>query len=176
MRRSVVTCTGTEFCKLAITETRGRGREIVEYLEQRVPLEEPMRIHITGCSNSCAQMQIGNIGMMGAKMKVDGVLVDAYEFFIGGQLGQGMSFNDRDEFGKRRKSLAKIPASDCKVRIEHLLMGYKKQRKPGEKFNDFCRRVGDDVVTKLLVEEEKSRVAVEDVASPPVPEVDGPVH
>ncbi len=54
VRRSVVTCTGTEFCKLAITETKARSRQIIEYLERRVPLDEPLRIHITGCPNACA--------------------------------------------------------------------------------------------------------------------------
>ncbi len=166
IRRSVVTCTGNEFCKLALTETKARSREIVEYLEPRVLLDEPLRIHITGCPNACAQYQIGHIGMMGCKTKVDGQIVDAYDIYVGGRLGQGASFN--------HPVLRKVPAADCKHRLEQLLVGYKRQRKGGETFVDFCARVGDDAVAKLLAPRQPAP-PTEDVPMPPVPESDGPV-
>ena len=121
IRRSVVTCTGIEFCKLAITETKARSRQIIEYLEKRVQLDEPLRLHITGCPNACAQYQIGHIGMLGSKTKVDGQIVDAYDFFVGGRMGQGAAFN--------HVVLRKVPATECAKRLESLLLGYRKGRR-----------------------------------------------
>ena len=168
IRRSAVTCTGTEFCKLAITETKARTREIVEYLEQRVPLEEPIRFHVTGCPNACAQYQIGTIGMMGSKTKIDGQIVDAYDIFVGGRLGRGASFN--------HAVLRKVPAAECQHRLEQLLLGYKRMRQAKESFNDFCARVGDAELVKLLTAGRQSPVEVEDVPLPKTPESEGPVY
>ena len=144
IRRSVVTCTGYEYCKLAITETKARSRQIVEYLERRVPLEEPLRVHITGCPNACAQYQIAHIGLMGSKTKVDGQIVDAYDVLVGGQLGQDARFN--------HAILRKIPAHECAKRLEQVLWGFKRQRKAGEPFNEWCARVGDAALVKLLTD------------------------
>ncbi len=171
IRRSVVTCTGTEFCKLAITETKARSHQIVEYLESRVVLDEPLRIHITGCPNACAQHQIGHIGMMGSKTKVDGQIVDAYDIFVGGQMGGEARFN--------HPVLRKVPASECAKRLEQLLLGYKAQRKAGESFNHWCKRVGDEALVKLLTGGDGHRLGDPDadaVPTPKVPEVEGPVY
>jgi sulfite reductase beta subunit-like hemoprotein len=167
VRRSVVTCTGTEFCKLAITETKARSRQIVEYLEKRVPLEDPLRLHITGCPNACAQYQVAHIGLMGSKAKRDGQVVDAYDILVGGQLGQGASFN--------HAIVRRVPANECAKRLESLLLGYKRQRKGREPFNDWARRVGDEALVKLLTESEEHPLAdVEEVTVPPTPEGEGP--
>ncbi len=168
LRRSVVTCTGIEFCKLAITETKARSKEITEYLEQRVPLEEPLRLHITGCPNACAQYQIAHIGLMGSKTKVDGQIVDAYDFFVGGRLGAQASFN--------HAVLRKVPAAECKYRLEQLLLGYKRSRSAGETFQAWCERVGDAEVARLLSAGAPPREDDDDVEVPPVPESEGPVY
>ena len=107
--RGVLACTGIEFCKLAITETKARAREIVQYLEPRVPLEEPLRIHVTGCPNTCAQSPIAHIGLQGSQTKVDGQPVEAYDIAVGGQLGRFRSFN---HFVVR-----KVPAAEVNVRL-----------------------------------------------------------
>ncbi len=168
VRRSVVTCTGTEFCKLAITETKARSRQIVEYLERRVLLDEPLRMHINGCPNACAQYQIGHIGLMGSKTKVNGQIVDAYDIFVGGQLGRGAAFN--------HPILRKVPASECAQRLEQLLLGYKQQRNGREAFNDWCRRVGDEPLVGLLRGGGEHPLDVEDVPAPKAPASDEPVH
>jgi sulfite reductase beta subunit-like hemoprotein len=169
IRRSVVTCTGTEFCKLAITETKARSRQIVEYLEKRVGLEEPLRLHITGCPNACAQYQVAHIGLMGSKTKVDGQVVDAYDILVGGRLGRGAAFN--------HAVLRKVPAAECGKRLEQLLLGFKRQRKGREPFNDWCGRVGDAELVRLLSEGESHPLAeAEDVPLPKTPEADGPVY
>ena len=168
VRRSMVTCTGTEFCKLAITETKMRSREIVEYLEQHVALDEPLRLHITGCPNACAQYQIAHIGLMGSKTKVDGQVVDAYDVLLGGQVGAEARFN--------HAVLRKIPAADCKYRLEALLKAFTKRRKPGEPFNGWCARVGDAKLVEILSNGKGKSQENDDVEVPKAPEADGPVY
>ncbi|PIQ83482.1 MAG: ferredoxin--nitrite reductase [Candidatus Omnitrophica bacterium CG11_big_fil_rev_8_21_14_0_20_63_9] len=169
IRRSVVTCTGTEFCKLAITETKARSRQVTEYLEKRVPLDEPLRLHITGCPNACAQYQVANIGLMGSKTKVDGQVVDAYDICVGGQLGSGAAFN--------HAIVRKVPATECAKRLEQLLLGFKRQRKERESFNAWCKRIGDQEVLRLLTEGAAHPLAeADEVPVPKVPESDGPVY
>jgi len=168
VRRSVVTCTGTEFCKLAITETKARSIQIVEYLERRVQLDEPLRLHITGCPNACAQYQVAHIGLMGSKTKVDGEVVDAYDVLLGGQMGRGATFN--------HAVLRKIPAAECAQRLEHLLKTFLAKRKDGEAFNAWCGRVGDERVAEILKDGGGHPLAeAEDVPTPQVPESEGPV-
>ena len=167
VRRSVVTCTGTEFCKLAVTETKARSRQIVEYLERRVPLDEPLRLHITGCPNACAQYQIAHIGLMGTTVKIDGQPVDAYDVWIGGQLGGEARFN--------HVVARRIPAAECAKRLEQLLLGFTRRRRSGESFNQWCQRVGDSELVNLLTGDDGHPLDVEDVPMPKVPETDGPV-
>src|SRR5262249_59516739 len=83
-RRGTVACTGSEFCKLALTETKGFAQWLVEDLEERLPgFEEHVRINITGCPNSCGQHWIADVGLRGQKNKIDGRLVDAHPFCLG---------------------------------------------------------------------------------------------
>ena len=87
--RGAVACTGTEFCKLAITETKGFARWLVEELEERLPeFDQQLKLHVTGCPNSCGQHWIADLGLEGKKIKVDGRLQDAYYFCVGGAVGQ----------------------------------------------------------------------------------------
>lgn len=142
VRRGVVTCTGTEFCNLAISETKLFSKRVVEYLEQKVGLDEPIRLHITGCPNACAQYQIAHIGLMGSKTKVGDQTVDAYDVLVGGQLGPEARFV--------HPIVRKIAATEIPERLRLLLEFFKKQRKSGEPFNGFCARVGDAKLAELL--------------------------
>jgi sulfite reductase (ferredoxin) len=86
--RGTVACTGTEFCKLAITETKGFARWLVEELEERLPgFDQQLSLHVTGCPNSCGQHWIADVGLEGKKIKKDGKLADAWSFALGGALG-----------------------------------------------------------------------------------------
>jgi sulfite reductase (ferredoxin) len=86
--RGAVACTGTEFCKLAITETKGFARWLVEELEGRLPgFDQQIKLHVTGCPNSCGQHWIADVGLEGKKIKHDGKLADAWSFALGGALG-----------------------------------------------------------------------------------------
>ena len=82
-------CTGTEFCKLAIAETKGFTRWLVDELEERLPqFDQQLKLHVTGCPNSCGQHWISDIGLEGKKIKYNGELTDAFYFCLGGAVGQ----------------------------------------------------------------------------------------
>ena len=77
--RGAIACTGTEFCKLAITETKGFTRWLVDELEERLPqFDQQLKLHVTGCPNGCGQHWIADIGLEGKKIKHEGKLTDAY--------------------------------------------------------------------------------------------------
>jgi sulfite reductase (ferredoxin) len=91
--RGAVACTGTEFCKLAITETKGFARWLVQEMEGRLPgFDQQLSIHVTGCPNNCGQASIADIGLEGKKIKHEGKLADAWQFALGGALGQHRAF------------------------------------------------------------------------------------
>ena len=87
--RGAVACTGTEFCKLAITETKGFTRWLVEEMEERLPqFDQQLKLHVTGCPNGCGQHWIADIGLEGKKIKYEGKMMDAFYFCLGGAVGK----------------------------------------------------------------------------------------
>ena len=84
----LVSCTGSQFCGLALIETKQRAMAICEKLEEQVDLPKQVRIHWTGCPNSCGQAQVGDIGLMGAPAKLDGKAVEGVKILLGGKIGQ----------------------------------------------------------------------------------------
>jgi sulfite reductase (ferredoxin) len=159
--RGTVACTGTEFCKLALTETKGFARTLVEDLETRLPrFDEHVKIHVTGCPNSCGQHWIADIGLEGKKVKVDGRLADAYYFCIGGAAGGHAAI--------ARPVGYRVPATEVAPAIERLVRGYLAARLAGETFRAFCARHRDDDLRALLAGGDAVVVA-RDQASGPVP-------
>jgi sulfite reductase (ferredoxin) len=87
--RGAIACTGTEFCKLAIAETKGFSKWLVSEMEERLPgVDQQIKLHVTGCTNSCGQHWIADVGLEGKKIKKDGKMVDAFYFCVGGSVGQ----------------------------------------------------------------------------------------
>ncbi len=135
--RGAVACTGTEFCKLAISETKGFAKWLVGEMEERLPeFDQQLRLHVTGCTNSCGQSWIADIGLEGKKLKKDGQMVDAFYFCVGGAVGQ--------HAGIARQIGFRATAEDCPDAIERLLRGYLKQRTEGESLRAYFRRTSDD--------------------------------
>ena len=145
--RGTIACTGTEFCKLAISETKGFARWIVEELEERLPgFDQQLRLHVTGCPNNCGQSWIADIGIEGKKAKYDGEMVDAFNFSLGGALGEHAGF--------ARPTGYRAPASEVPAAIERLLRGYLADRDEGENLRSwFARREVSDL--RALLEEEQ---------------------
>ncbi|HVL50374.1 MAG TPA: nitrite/sulfite reductase, partial [Actinomycetota bacterium] len=134
-RRGTMACTGIEFCKLAIVETKSRADWLYRELEERLPgFDEPIRINLNGCPNSCARFQIADIGLMGSLMtKPDGTKIDGFQVHLGGHLG------DDYRFGRKVKGL-KVPAHTLADYVEKLLRTYLATRTSGEKFHDWSAR------------------------------------
>ena len=144
--RGTVACSGTEFCKLAITETKSFSRWLVEELEERLPgFDQHLKLHVTGCPNSCGQHWIADIGIDGKKMKVDGHLVDAYYFCVGGALGLYQA--------TARPIGYRCLATDVPAAIERLLRHYLAVRQAGENLRQFFARHTDTELRELLAGE-----------------------
>jgi sulfite reductase (ferredoxin) len=159
--RGTVACTGTEFCKLALTETKGFAQRLVGELEQRLPgFDEHVTVHVTGCPNSCGQHWIADIGLEGKKLKIDGRLVDAFYFCIGGAAGGHAAI--------ARPIGYRVPSFEVAPSIERLVTAYLAQRLPGERFRAFCARHGDVELRALLAGVETAAVA-RDPSPGPVP-------
>ena len=133
-REGCVSCTGIEFCNLAVAETKNRMIALVDQLEATSGwYKGKIRIHFSGCPSSCGQHQIADIGFRGAKTKINGVQVDAYDCFIGGRLGHSRRFNELFK--------GKIVAQDVHLFIDRLLRVYDGKKQGDETFAEFTDRV-----------------------------------
>jgi sulfite reductase (ferredoxin) len=160
--RGTVACTGSEFCKLALTETKGFARWLTHELEERLPdFQEQLRLNITGCPNSCGQHWIADIGIEGKKVKVDGRMVDAYYFCIGGSVGQFAAI--------ARPVGYRCAASDVPDAIERLLAGFNERRDHGENLRHFLARHSNEEIRAVLAGSFVAPVE-RDLALGPVPQ------
>ncbi|MBB6671423.1 nitrite/sulfite reductase [Cohnella nanjingensis] len=129
-----VSCTGNEFCNLAIVETKERARRVAAYLDEHVAIDTPVRIHFIGCPNGCGQKHVADIGLQGSLIKTPEGMVDAFDIAVGGQLGPEAKFNTVLK--------GRIKGEEVQVGIAKLVEFYKEQRHDGESFHDFVQRVG----------------------------------
>jgi ferredoxin-nitrite reductase len=137
-----VSCTGIEFCNLALAETKGLVKRVVEYLDREVELDQPVRIHVNGCPNNCGQQQIADIGLLGGKMRTKEGMVEAFTISIGGHLyGEGR-FNTRLN--------GRVKASDVAEVLKGLVLFYKEKKQPNERFAHFVDRLGIDAFQERL--------------------------
>ncbi|HXW57118.1 MAG TPA: nitrite/sulfite reductase [Candidatus Cybelea sp.] len=134
--RGAIACTGTEFCKLAITETKGFARWLVDELEELVPcFDQQLKIHVTGCPNSCGQHWISDIGLEGKKVTRHGQSVDAYYFCLGGAVG---------EYQRIARPVGyRCAASEVPETIARLLGSYLARRLEGENLRSYFARFSD---------------------------------
>ena len=141
--RGAVACTGTEFCKLAITETKGFARWLVEELESRIPeFDQQLKLHVTGCPNSCGQHWIADIGLEGKKIKHNGKLVDAYYFCAGGSVGA---------WARTARPVGfRAPATEVPEALERLLRTYLTTREGGENLRAWFGRHSDLELREFL--------------------------
>jgi sulfite reductase (ferredoxin) len=143
-RKGTMACTGIEFCKLAIGETKGRARWLYTELEARLPgFEEDLRIHVNGCPNSCARFQMADIGLMSAlQPRPDGTRSDAFLVHLGGTLGEGAAF------GRKVKGV-RIFAEDAADYVEALLRRYEHQKQTDDTFTSFVNRLDADALARF---------------------------
>ena len=143
-RRGVISCTGMQFCKLAIVETKDRASELIDHLEKRVgDLAGSLRINLNGCPNACAQYQIADIGLQGGIAKLeDGSRVQGFILHIGGALGGDAGFG-------RRVSSKAMPADDMKYAVERIVRAYADERTVDGTFSDWSRGQSDARLASL---------------------------
>ncbi|HEY4878339.1 MAG TPA: nitrite/sulfite reductase [Candidatus Acidoferrales bacterium] len=159
--RGAIACTGSEFCKLAITETKSFTRWLVEELEVRVPgFDQQLKLHVAGCPNSCGQHWIADIGLEGKKIKLGDQLVDAYYFCLGGAVGEHQNI--------ARLSGYRCIAPEVPAAIERLLSSYITQRHDSENLRAYFSRHSNAELRAQLAGEEIIAVS-RDLSPGPVP-------
>jgi len=136
--RGTIACTGIEFCKLAIVETKARAEMIRTELERRLPdFETPITINVNGCPNSCARFQVADIGFKGIVTRgADGADQEAFQVHLGGQLGSQAAF------GRKFRGL-KVTAAEAPEYAERVLRGYLARRTEGETFAAYVSRADE---------------------------------
>jgi sulfite reductase beta subunit-like hemoprotein len=142
----IVSCPGTDSCKLGITSSMGLGRALtdaVEHVDKSDPLVRQMHVKMSGCPNGCGQHHIADIGFHGAASKAPGGQVPAYELFIGGSYDEGDA-----RMGLRVRT--KVPAKRVPDAVKTIVGYYQESRNDGEQFKDFAARVGAKSFEPLL--------------------------
>ena len=144
--RGTIACSGSEFCKLAITETKAFSRWLVEELDERLPaFDQHLKLHVTGCPNSCGQHWIADIGIEGKKLKINGEMADAYYFCLGGSLGLSQAV--------ARPVGYRCAATEVPNAIERLLRHYLAAREEGENLRRYFARHTETQLREFLAGE-----------------------
>ncbi|RDD87529.1 sulfite reductase SirA [Streptomyces parvulus] len=141
-RRGTMACTGIEFCKLAIVETKARGASLIDELERRLPdFDEPLTINLNGCPNACARIQTADIGLKGQLVLNDrGEQVEGYQVHLGGALGL------EPGFGRKVRGL-KVTAEELPDYVERVLKRFEAEREDGERFATWAARASEEALS-----------------------------
>lgn len=142
-RRGAMACTGIQFCKVAVAETKDRTAELVEYLQEVLPeWNEPISINMSGCPNSCTRYQVADIGLLGSLVRQDGSPTgekeEVYQIYLGGRLGSSLRLG--------RHLNRRIPSPEVKYYVENILRRYLKERQPDEQFSAYVQRFTQEEV------------------------------
>jgi ferredoxin-nitrite reductase len=113
LTRALVSCTGAQFCNFALIETKNRAFALIKELEAELHLSHPVRIHWTGCPNSCGQPQVADIGLMGTKVRKGGKAVEGVDLYMGGKVGKDAQLGSCVQKG--------IACEDLKAVLRNLL-------------------------------------------------------
>ena len=161
LRTSLISCTGSEFCNLAVVETKARAGRVLQWLEQNVEIDFPLFISFTGCPNACAQFQIADIGLTGIPVVLkdqkdaDGKpkKIDGYKVLLGAGLGIEPKFNEL--------IAKKIPGDLIHLSIKSLIETFKAERADeDDTFQSWVTRTDPEYLQKLIVEPTKAKDAV----------------
>jgi sulfite reductase (ferredoxin) len=135
-RRSTMACTGLEFCKLAIVETKARASELIDELERRMPdFDEPIGINVNGCPNACARFQVADIGLKGSLIGGE----EGFQIHLGGSMGVEAAL------GRKVRGL-KVTAAELPDFVERILRSYQANRSEGESFASWSRRADESAL------------------------------
>lgn len=147
-RRGTIACTGIEYCKLAIVETKANAAQAITQLEQRLgelepEIGRPITLHVNGCPNSCARIQIADIGLKGQLVSIDGEQVPGYQVHLGG----GLANPDREEAGLGRTVRGlKVAADGIADYAERVIRRYLADRELDETFAVWAHRADEEAL------------------------------
>lgn len=146
--RGVVACTGSEFCRFGIVETKVRAVEWAQEMDRRVGDigQDAIRMHFSGCSASCAQPQIGDIGFRGETAKSADGIVEGVDIGLGGSLGKDAAFIDWVEGAK--------PVDEVPDSLENVFLKFKEDHRDGERFHEWARRKQNKELRSMIREKE----------------------
>lgn len=130
LKNGFIACTGNRYCKFAATDTKGHAITVMNALEKRLTLDQPVNIHFTGCAHSCAQHFMGDIGLLGTKVKTESG--EGYHITVGGGFGENRKVG--------RQIFSGVPAESVTEVLEAMLRGFLAARQEGESFHAFCNR------------------------------------
>ncbi|MER6466140.1 nitrite/sulfite reductase [Streptomyces sp. NPDC048409] len=141
-RRGTMACTGIEYCKLAIVETKQRGSTLIDELERRLPeFDEPLTINVNGCPNACARIQVADIGLKGQLVLNDaGEQVEGFQVHLGGALGLEAGF------GRKVRGL-KVTSEELPDYVERVLRRFQAEREDGERFAAWASRASEEALS-----------------------------
>jgi ferredoxin-nitrite reductase len=142
VRSGLVACTGSAGCRFAAANTKRHALKLAEYLESRLSLDQPINIHLTGCSHSCAQHYIGDIGLLATKISDGDEMIEGYHLYVGGGFGPQQAI--------ARLLKRNIPADRLGELLERLLAYYLDRRLPSETFGHFSRRCSLEELQMLV--------------------------
>lgn len=139
-RRNTMACTGIEFCKLAIVDTKERARRLVDSLEERFPeLDTPITVNVNGCPNACARTQVGDIGLKGQLVMHDGEQVEGFQVHLGGATGLEANFG-------RKLRAHKVTSAGLDDYITVVVTNFLADRTEGETFSAWVHRADEELL------------------------------
>jgi ferredoxin-nitrite reductase len=141
IRGGLVACTGAAGCKFAASHTKQHAAALAAFLDQRITVDAPVNIHLTGCHHSCAQHYVADIGLLGAKVKRGDDLVEGYDLHVGGGAGPEQKIG--------RMILPKVAANVLGPAVLALLSAWMRDRMPGETFQAFTVRHDDAALAAI---------------------------
>ncbi len=147
--RGAQACTGTEFCGLALTETKARMAAMLRWLRRNVELPpdvEQLKIHYSGCTADCGQAMVGDVGLQGMRARKNGEMVEALDVGVGGGLGT------RPEFVEWIRQ--RVPADEVPGLLKNLFEAFAAMREPGQPFREWVEETGEETLVEVAEPEE----------------------
>jgi ferredoxin-nitrite reductase len=142
LRGGLVACTGNAGCKFSASDTKRHAAELVDWLDQRITVDRPVNIHLTGCHNSCAQHYVADIGLLAAKVEQGAELVEGYDLHVGGGAGE------RQAIGRLIRP--KVPFAELPPMVLSLLAAWMERRVEAEDFQSWTARQSDEELANIL--------------------------
>ena len=147
--QGAMACTGTEFCSLALTETKARMARLLRWLGDNVEMPDDVdriKVHFSGCTADCGQAMTADIGLQGMRARKDGEMVEAMDVGVGGAIGDSPTFI---EWVRQR-----VPADEVPGMLANLLGAFAALREEGQTFREWVNATGQETLVELAEPEE----------------------